>query len=1082
MCTIQEFDAKTVDLAGKNLIEASAGTGKTYSIAILVLRLIIEKRIPLEKILMVTFTKPAVAELESRIRKFVRQAYKYSLNIEIENQTIREVVDRSGKESSKNELIKAVQSLDQLSVMTIHSYCERSLMQYPFETAQSFDFEIATDISDIRDLVVDDYWRKKINTLDKDLYLHFTEFLTRRMIQDVLNKALEDKEYICGGIDEEAILKQIKESVQKTETARKTFENHIRENFQNIKGMVPTDRYAVNFLKNASISPLTFIEAYKDGYNKGTQYIQHSFPKEYDLCNGFMLEQKTLAELSHKFVYHLFKLAVDELTKKVVNYKADRRVIDFNDQIKLLHLAVNTGRVNTALASQYMAVFIDEFQDTDIHQYEIFSKLFSGKILFYIGDPKQSIFGWRKADIETYKSAKESVDNIYSMNLNFRSTGELINALNDFFSMDNPFADDQINYQQVERGLQNLGSMTENNADVEPLEIYGFNNKTEIEKFVVNAVRHLLVKEEININGERIRPSDIAIIVRTNREGRALKKSLSKADIPAVTIDNSKVMSSDEAETTRYLLETVMQPTRGAINRVLLNPCFGKNMKDVEELEDEKHLDQFRVLRSIWHDSGIYNMMFRFFDLYQVRKFGLEMGIEGQRILTNFYQIAEILHQAELQNKYTPNELWLWCKRAQNDNNDENEQRVESQDDAVKITTIHKCKGLTYKIVFAPFLDLIINEYPIFEFREQGEYKFTHQPDENQKKLWSEQIEQENRRLIYVALTRAQYKVYICINNSEKYNESSIKKFPLNNEKAWDTNVIDEGANIEPNESERPQFSNRPIPEIAIKNTFGIHSFSALSKAHHSAPFEKTLLGEPGHYDQFIFQDIGRGASVGTALHSIFERLDFNNTGSWDQTLKDASKYYPNIIKFERIDLFRQLVTHVMDVELNCDGEKFALNQVKNEHKLPELEFCFSLNKANKVKINALLGEEANLTGEADIEGLMTGFIDLFFRHNGKYYILDWKSNFLGNILEDYNHQGLSTAMKESNYNLQYYIYTVAMKRWLENRVPGVNYEKQFGGIIYLFLRGVRSKGTTGIYFSKPSDEVIESLEQIFSL
>lgn len=198
--------------------------------------------------------------------------------------------------------------------------------------------------------------------------------------------------------------------------------------------------------------------------------------------------------------------------------------------------------------------------------------------------------------------------------------------------------------------------------------------------------------------------------------------------------------------------------------------------------------------------------------------------------------------------------------------------------------------------------------------------------------------------------------------------------------------------------------------------------------------------------------------------------------------MEDASKYYSNIIKQESLDIFMQMSKHIMNTEIICDGEKFALNKVTNEQKLPELEFCFSMNKVNKKKINEILGEEADLSGEEDIEGLMTGFIDLLFEHNGKYYILDWKSNYLGNSLQNYDRSGMEDAMKASNYSLQYMIYTIAVKRWLETRIDDFDYNKQFGGIIYIFLRGVREGQETGIYTAKPTFEKIEHLERLFKL
>jgi exodeoxyribonuclease V beta subunit len=275
-----------------------------------------------------------------------------------------------------------------------------------------------------------------------------------------------------------------------------------------------------------------------------------------------------------------------------------------------------------------------------------------------------------------------------------------------------------------------------------------------------------------------------------------------------------------------------------------------------------------------------------------------------------------------------------------------------------------------------------------------------------------------------------------------------------------------------------------------IKNMFGIHSFSALSRAHASVPFERADLGNRDRYDHFIFQELGRGANVGTALHSIFERLDFSKPDSWEQTLTEASRYYPNIIKSKDengngtgdLEFFKQLVTQVMDVEMADVDNGFSLSQVAKERKLPEMEFFFSLGKAKKTGINEILGEEADLAGEADIEGLMTGFIDLVFEHNGKFYILDWKSNHLGNSMGDYDRAGLEKAMKESNYNLQYMIYTVAVKRWLENRISDFKYDEHFGGVIYIFLRGIRADNSNrGIFFTRPDKSLVDRLEALIT-
>jgi exodeoxyribonuclease V beta subunit len=1090
METERKFNVYEVDLTGRNLIEASAGTGKTYSIALLVLRLILEKEIPLSKILMVTFTKAAVAELESRIRRFVRLAARYASGKVIDEDPVMKIVDKVTKEKSIVELRKALRNLDELSVMTIHSFCERNLTMYPFETSQSFKFKIATDISEIRDLTVNDYWRRKVNSLDQDLFVHFTEILTRENITEVLNKALDDKEYICSPIDNEAeLLDKIKSAIGEKDKSLKALNDHIRDNFESIRSKQLTS-FAKDFLEENSSSPADFKKAFMKGCRDllkkdEKKYLRTSFSDEFSLYEIYYNHKQNLDELSSSYIYNIFKSAIDELKQSVTRFKEKRQLIDFNDQIRFLHKAVHNGLINKLLSDKYRAVFIDEFQDTDKLQYEIFYKLFIGKTVFYIGDPKQSIYGWRKADLGTYKEARKNSIVVPPMDKNFRSTAELIDAINSFFTItENPFADDGIVYENVKPGRKDLGAMTDNGSPVKPFEINGFKKKDLIKQYVVNETSRLIYSGNVMIKGVEVKPSDIAIIVRTNKEARAMKKALSDVDIPAITVDETKVMESDEAQITRYLMEAVIQPNRGAINRILLNRCFGLDVEKILKIEEEEHLENFRALKKTWNEQGIYNMLYQFYDTYNVREHCLEMGLEGQRILTNLYHIAEILHKNAQLNKYTSGELLVWSQRAQKDREEEYEQRIESQDDAVQITTVHRAKGLTYKIVFAPFLDMKIKERDICEFRKDGYYYFTHQPDDDARDLCNSQTEQENRRLIYVALTRAQYKVYLCINKG--ISGSSVKKLITDCIDYADKVESSIAKNERKDKQEELKFTPRKKPDIEIKKTFGIHSFSALSRAHHSAPFEKVEINEAERrYDKFIYQELERGANVGTALHSIFERLNFGDESTWEKTISDASKYYSNIIhdKDEEKNLesnmgfFRQLADHVMKAAIDINGECFSLAHIDNSKKLPELEFYFSVDKVNRQVVNEYLGEDAKLGGESDMEGLMTGSMDLVFELNGKYFILDWKSNHLGNTTEHYNIKGMEEAMTNSNYHLQYMIYTVALKRWLERRITGFDFDKHFGGVIYVFLRGVREGNNTGIFTKQPDRKQIEELD-----
>jgi len=1076
----KDFKVIDIDLDGSKLIEASAGTGKTYSIALLVLRLIIEKEIPIEKILVVTFTKPAVAELESRIRKFVKLAWKYSSGKAISEEKIIGVVGESS--ARKAELLKkATHSLDNLSVMTIHSFCNEFITNHPFEVRHTFKTELVTDMSELVRFVANDYWRRKINTIESvEVFRHLCKHITPESITGLLSNALDDKAFdFTANFGQNEVI-HLKDLVLKSDSEVKEFFQHIQANWDKIKTRGAGHRYVPGFISDCG-NPHVFSDKFLKicrSAKGAPKYYSEYFPEELDKAQNLIGTETELAELIQSYAGHIYSEAIYELKEKVKELRDRKNLISYDDLISVMHNAVMEGTINDIVLKKFSVVFIDEFQDTDNKQYYIFSKIFrNNTTLFYIGDPKQSIYGWRKADINTYKAAVEEVGQVKRMNENFRSTQKLIDALNTIFAIEDPFDDPDISYYPVSKGDIELGIMTEAGTEVVPVSVNSFPNNQEITGFVKTEILRLLMQKDILINGNRIQPSDVAVLVRNRFQASDIKKALSEVNIPSVTIDESSVLSSVEANNILALLPVVLSPDRGGISKVLLNRDFGFTFGDIQVLDTDAHLDRFRELKAEWLKEGIYNMIFSFLAAYNVRRHCLGRGIAGERSLSNYYQLAEILHQVSNRTRCTPEELIVWLQRERESASEEYEQRIESEDNAVQILTIHKSKGLTFRIVFAPFLDLQVKSDPfVFNFRTETGYQFTPYPDEEQLALYNKQTEQENRRLIYVAMTRAQYKLYICENRY--YDTSSLKSFLTMKGELFERDIVrecDHPEYIRP--ANNMVFTPRKTPEIKIENTFGIHSFSALSKAHHSAPFEKAVPGTFAEYDQFIFQDLGRGASVGTALHSIFERLNFSKPDTWMDTIKEASGFWSNMIKEENLNLFYELVSNVMQTEISFGNEKFRLSDIPEEKKLPEMEFLFSVDRVNKKVINDYLGDDATLGGEADIEGLMTGFMDLMFEYNGKYHILDWKSNHLGNDADNYDQAGMDQAMTGSNYHLQYMIYTVAAVRWLKTRVSDFDYDRHFGGIIYVFLRGVRDGKETGIYTRKPEKKTIEKLD-----
>ena len=698
----REFIVLEESLTDSKLIEASAGTGKTFSVAILVLRLILEKKIPIEKILMVTFTKAAVAELETRIRKFIRLGYKHvSDQIALKaDDKIRIVIENApGNIDDKKDLLnKAVQSLDNLSVMTIHSFCQSTIGEFTFETNQSFDYEILTDDFEMLQLASEKYTREVLNCLDYHQFEEIIKDLKLKSLSPLLKKYLQGMTFI----DSDTFI-ELSEIDKNEREKRQILQNKIECDLKKIqevnigpktdlgKNRGASDIFLPQFIKYCCVQK-------KKEFIKLFDFIYYNAGKDYS-------EALDLKNITYLNFFNKSKELID-------NLKYSKGFITYDDQIKTIYKALDNESFKEKLAHKYEAVFIDEFQDTDSYQYEIFSQVFSGNsVLFYIGDPKQSIYGWRGADLDTYKAAKRAVgeDAILTMNTNFRSTKRMIDALNRLLNPGggfNMFKDDQINYINVTQGALDLGELTDGDKAVPPITVWNFDQDDFKTNYAAVAQEiYRLLSGDVRLNGQRIMPKDIGVLVREGKEGDKIKNSLAQLDIPSVKRDDTKILESDEARMIRYLVKAVVSPNRGAINRALNLSYFGFDTEALKTLNDEKHIELFTELRKTLGEIGIYNMISSFLTTYGIRDRCMQ-DVLGQRVLTNINQIAEILHKIEKQFKYTPDELLIWMDRNSDDGEDY-EQRIESDQDAVQISTIHKAKGLEYKIVFAPFLSMI---------------------------------------------------------------------------------------------------------------------------------------------------------------------------------------------------------------------------------------------------------------------------------------------------------------------------------------------------------------------------------------
>ncbi len=1105
------FDVLNIELESNNLIEASAGTGKTYSIGILALRLLLEKDIKIEEILMVTFTNAAVAELEIRIRKFLKDALKSISSDDKIDSTIKDVVERAKKNKRINEIEKllsdAVLFLDESAIYTIHGFCQLTLSEFAFDTKQLFNTELIENQTILIENSVNDFWRKKITILDPLIIAVLKEKLfSRELLIDFAKNIFSGKKLsVRNGIDRTMILSEITRFNEEIKVTDEKLSVSIDENWSTITNTkIPKN---TNLYKSISKGQSQFKTELIKAYSAN--------PMAKSLTNlGFLIDVlKELVLLNTSFDTYKSDVFIDFLASAEIFIREDvekkknrNQVLSFNDLIEKLHTSLvkeDNKRLKQDLCNKYKAVFIDEFQDTDHLQYEIFHKAFienCNSTVFFIGDPKQSIYAWRGADLQTYVRAQKNLgDRKYTMKNNFRSTAQLISAMNDFFpagiscseeySQDSdPFCSRDIDYEIVEPGNKNLAELYDKNNPATAFDIIYHDKVISKKQYLFESAgveiadllaNHYLLKDG---NKLKIKPENICVLLRSKAETKLMKSVLTKYGIPAIIVDDTKIMETNEARDLFYVLYAVLNNDTGSLSRALLNSFTGFGIDDIEVLDFDYYRLTFLDLQDIWAKDGVYSTILNFIAKFDIRKNLLDSdNPQGNRIYTNLMQLAEILNEKEFNNNYSPENLLDWFQKSRErlESLNEYEQRIESDKDAVEIMTIHKSKGLSFDIVVLPYINLKVKSInqnePISYLTENGFYISYHKTEEELEQ-YKFQSEQENRRLLYVAITRAVYKCIIHYDDQKGTLQSFI---PNINQNCTSISHRSPKQDFDFRYSEDigKQINKEPlIFSKSLDDTWKLTSYSALDTHNSTYSREKNLNNEEqNEYDKFIFSILKKGAQTGLILHNIFEKIDFADNTFWEREIDKNLKVYGRENTDTKMKNYLRLVQNTVKAKLFPNN--FSLANIPFDNRFNELEFYFSFENWDSYEIKKLFPKIS--INDKDISGIMHGFIDLLFEYKGKFYILDWKSNHLGYTLDNYTTDKLEEAMTENNYHLQYIVYTIAVKRFLENRIKDFDYNKHFGGVYYLFLRGLREYKNTGVYYNKSEKELIDKIENM---
>lgn len=1099
-------------LVGANLIEASAGTGKTFSIAILVVRLIIEKEIPVTKMLLVTFTDAAATELKERSIKFIRDAIQeFKKTGTSRNAVLSQCVDRfkienpAEIENAVNRLYTALLEIDQAKMCTIHSFCQQTLNEFAFETNQSFGKVLLEDISQLTHKYCNAYRREVLNAMEFELF-ELSGLKEEKTLSSLISNALNDKTLYGSQIE----INSYQEYLDKDEEITLQQIEYLERLASKMLSKVETynkPRYHRNSAKD-KLNDINSLRVF---------LLSKTPPQDFDILFKAEIEHlKQIESQRSGFKNYLHQQAIDWILSRIKTELAEKNKFTFDDLINQLYLVRTNTKLQEQLRNKYDVVFLDEFQDTDQKQYEIFKEIFQNdldKILFYIGDPKQSIYGFRKADLNTYFKARNSIQEVrrFEMKVNFRSSQQYIDALNVFFKPINDFDtfltgkendDKKIKYTQVSANKDTEGIVvSEKSLPALTIIEQGLTKET-----FQNTIK-LLLDANTTLNKEKVKPSNICVLTRSNRECKEIKRYLNELKVPSVISDDSRVILSSEAIDLGYILGAFLNSKKSSIQKALLTAIVGLKPNDLPMLDMDKCVELFTDYYKIWNKNGVYVAVNKFLEDFNVIQKHNKKVLTGQRILSNTKQLLEILQEKETHASLTPNECYLFLKNEQkSDASSEINafvQRIESDEDAVKIVTIHKSKGLEYDIVIAPYLDMnikfhhFIKYYNFNEVKEdKSKYYFTDYTTLSKNKSLKELFEllnnQENARLLYVALTRAKYGSFILSEKFENTLAPFIKELRnLNHSQLLLTTNTEfeywNGCSVSLEKVKDTSSTKYLVEKISFSDAnYNKMSYSFLA-AHPSKKIKEIKnTYDENSYDEFVFKQLQKGAKIGNMLHEIFEFIDYSEATTWQKIISNSVvNYLPNQNDKEGYqNSLLDMVYQVLHAAIEFDSNTFSLSAITRDKRRNEFEFNFSIPAEFKMMdLEFILDEgdtrEISTKRMGEVQGLMTGFIDLFFEHQGKYYILDWKSNFLGDSLEDYHPSKLTQAMNESNYHLQYLIYALALDKYLKSKLPDFDFEKQFGGVIYLFLRGNREGEQTGVFTQTVSQKEIDKLKRI---
>lgn len=1136
-------------------IEASAGTGKTWTIERLYIKALLEgsqpqnSNLPLtvENILVVTFTNDATNELKERIGDQIDLTINLLIYLNrAGNETIADVnndpfIDYLQQRKfapdydyRKDVLIltRALQSFDSAAIYTIHGFCHRILQDYQLECAVDGSFELVATKRALFEELVRNFFRAQI--------------VNNSQLNSQLATVYANLEQLFSSNDGQLDL------------------------LERITGKLPADLLVLT----------------ADGYK-----IKYDFPAMADLQN-LTKEDLTAEELRVTKVQFLAAIS-NYFLEYYPQLASSLASLSYDELIQKVSLALTSSKLLAdKLFHEFPVAFIDEFQDTDSLQWAIFSRIYQltgvkrGNVVV-VGDPKQAIYRFRGADVDTYLEARATINNSVELAANFRSHPQIMNFINQLFDLENQgvdiansFLGNGIDYHAVAAAANSqftLPAAETLNALTAEKKIGSKFYDERVQLVVIpgnladerkqNLLMALTQEILLLLNADASLSGKIAILVTKNREANELVNYLRKFGVKAAELKLGNIYATATAiELYRILLAINDLSNRRNFFLALSSRIFNLDLSQFSLLGNNPSIElwqsNFFRYRAIWQSKGIISLVYAILSDVMAAH-DKSTPLFTPRELANLWQLAELVnHQAQQQPNHS--ELLFWFKQkihdAKNnllddkDGNSEELVRLDNDDEQITITTQHKAKGLEYEILFCPYFKAGIKLDGVYDYNYR-------RPFFNNSRLNGEEQSQvvidgargqeivaednkEAHRLNYVALTRAKSRLYIYLKQptiskvSGKYNSNQrpdkiaeLFGFNFKDENDISHPLFNYPALLGPNPQsalKHPQlmpgvvaYRRERIIEndlhklrlnftptathatdyqvadaVNLDSTYTRQSYSSLtaSKNHGELALTDYFVSEetetvinPPSYRYSILHDKNlRGAVFGTLFHELCENYPLN------------TEQLAAIIQRANIDANLEYVQQLADM-LN---EAFSYPLVDNvclndlhDNSQDELEFTLLINNHHQLasEIADLLARYfgdnhpfslACRTLGVIEEGFLVGFIDLFFEHQGKYWVLDYKTN----TLDDYSapidindvNNSLITSMAEHHYYLQYLLYLVAIKRYLEQSLQIADATSLLGGAVYFYVRGiytVDAQPPAGVFVDNACQELIRELD-----